>query len=99
MPCEFFLGELVPSPCQASARTIYATVGTYRNAREQVFANRAVTMASVIRRSPNAFHFLRQCSILSKAGQGDLTSQFEVAQMCVVSFLILSLTPYEIDSY
>lgn len=55
-------------------------------------------MASVIRRSPNAYHFLRQCAVLSKADQGDLQSQFEVAQMCVVSFLIF-FTPNEMESF
>ncbi len=80
-------------PKQASARTIYATVGTYRSTREQVWANRAVTMASTIRRSPNAFHFLRQCSVLARAGMGDSQAQFEVPLTRVVGFLIVQFRP------
>ena len=81
---------------QASARTIYATVGTYRSTREQVFANRAVTMASTVRRSPNAFHFLRQCSVLARAGMGDSQAQFDVSWTRIVGVFNVQFDAYHV---
>ena len=53
-------------------------MGAYHSTREQIFANRGITLASVgTRKSPNAFTFLRQVEVLSRAGHGGVTKQFE----------------------
>ena len=62
-----------------SVKTIHATVGNHATPREQVLANRGITM-STIRKPPNCFTFLRQCEVLHRAGHGNATQQFEEPQ-------------------
>ena len=62
-----------------SARTIYCTATSYASERDQVFANRGMTMASAAtRKSPHVFQFLRQVEVLTRAGHGGAAQQFEV---------------------
>ena len=66
---------------QVSARTIHCTCGTYGSEKNQVFANRGITMSSAAtRRHPHVFNFLRQVEVLSRAGHGQAGQQFEVAR-------------------
>ena len=65
---------------EASGRTIHCTVGSYATIKEQVFANRGITLSSTqTRRAPNVFNFLRQVECLSRAGFGSATTQFDDA--------------------
>ena len=83
-----FMASWIQDPCdlsrpcrKASVKTVWAVVGTYASEREQVMANRGITMASsMTRRAPHAFNFLRQVEVLSKAGYGNANQQFEAAR-------------------
>ncbi|CAK9102225.1 unnamed protein product [Durusdinium trenchii] len=70
----------------ASCRTIYGTVGKYASIREQVMANRGISMSSAAtRRAPNCFHFLRQVECLTRAGLGNAKQQFDWSNATAVS--------------
>lgn len=49
----------------------------YDNVTAMVKACRGATMMANTRKPPNAFHFLRQAEVLSKAGQGSAEVQFQ----------------------
>ena len=68
---------------QVSCKTIFATMGAYQSPREQVFANRGITLSSVgTRKAPNAFTFLREVEALSRAGHGGASQQFDDPRLC-----------------
>ena len=71
---------LISCTTKVSARTVYCTAPAFGSLRDQVFANRGITLQSTsTRRPPHCFNFLRQVECLAKAGYGGATSQFEVA--------------------
>ena len=77
---------------EASSRTIHAVVGSYRSIRDQVMANRGLTLQSTsTRRAPNCFNFLRQVEVLSRAGHGTAKQQFEDARTEIYFPLVQTL--------
>jgi len=63
---------------KVSVATIFCVVGNYQNLRQAVFANRGIALASSkTRHPPNAFNLIRQAEVLSRAGHGGASQQFE----------------------
>ncbi|CAJ1371839.1 unnamed protein product [Effrenium voratum] len=80
--------EAVSDDYKASMSTIYGSVGRYGSVRDQVFANRGVTLASSsTRRAPNCFNFLRQAEVLERSGAAsDFTEEWDTASKVAKAF-------------